>query len=52
MSDEPQSAKGAKVLYKFVETPKFAKEEKFEDCGVRTTSVSKLPCFFACQFFS
>lgn len=42
MSSKPQSVNGSESEFEFIETPKAPTPtfEKFEDCGVRTTSVS------------
>jgi len=42
---KPHSVNGSESEFEFIETPKAPTPtfEKFEDCGVRTTSVSKLP---------
>ena len=41
MSSNPQSVNGSESEFEFIETPKAPTPtfEKFEDCGVRTTSV-------------
>jgi hypothetical protein len=41
MASNPQSITGSESEFEFIETPKAATPtfEKFEDCGVRTTSV-------------
>lgn len=46
---KPQSANGSESEFEFIETPKAPTPtfEKFEDCGVRTTSVS-WRCFLLC----
>ena len=45
MSSKPQSVNGSESEFEFIETPKAPTPtfEKFEDCGVRTTSVRVLP---------
>jgi len=42
MSSNPQSVNGSESDFEFIETPKAPTPtfEKFEECGVRTTSVS------------
>lgn len=42
---KPHSVNGSESEFEFIETPKAPTPtfEKFEDCGVRTTSVSFLP---------
>jgi hypothetical protein len=42
MSSKIQSVNGSESEFEFIETPKAATPsfEKFEECGVRTTSVS------------
>jgi len=43
MSSNPQSVNGSESEFEFIETPKAPTPiEKFEDCGVRTTSVCLL----------
>ena len=41
MSSKPQSVNGSESEFEFIETPKAPTPtfEKFEECGVRTTSV-------------
>jgi hypothetical protein len=41
MSSKPQSTHGSESEFEFIETPKAPTPtfEKFEECGVRTTSV-------------
>jgi hypothetical protein len=43
MSAQAQSANGSESEFEFIETPKARTPtfEKFEDCGVKTTSVSR-----------
>jgi len=46
----PQSVNGSESEFEFIETPKAPTPtfEKFEDCGVRTTSVCHYPNGFYC----
>jgi hypothetical protein len=45
MSSHSQSVNGSESEFEFIETPKAPTPqfEKFEDCGVRTTSVGNMP---------
>ncbi len=51
---KPHSVNGSESEFEFIETPKAPTPtfEKFEECGVRTTSVSSSPLLLSLFFFS
>lgn len=51
---KPHSVNGSESEFEFIETPKAPTPtfEKFEECGVRTTSVSFPPLLLSLFFFS
>lgn len=51
MASKPQSVNGSESEFEFIQTPKAHTPtfEKFEECGVRTTSVSTRTSHTSCS---